>query len=200
MKKIICLVLILTATAYGNSTEENPFNIGNTYFEHKQYPWAVLYYARALKENPQNALAREYLSLAREQLPGPKKEVIIERPDHHFGWFFTFLLLAFLFGSWAIWNRKKLFWALSGSFAMISLGFLFYATIIFYFTPIPALMVESSALYRGKGKEFGIVGDKPLFAGSSIGVIDVEDGGTWLKVETEEGVVGYLLLKSLRII
>ena len=178
----------------------NPFNIANDYFEMEQYPWAVLYYARALKENPQNTLAQDYLNLALEKLPGPKTPPSIETPGHMFLWFLIFLMLSLVVGSLAFWMKKKSLIVIFGGTSLIVLGLIAYATMIQYFTPIPAIMVESSPLFRGKGESFGLVGNIPVFAGSSIDVIEVSEKGTWLKVTTKEGAIGYLPLKSLRII
>jgi len=180
--------------------EGNPFNIGNAFFRLEQYPWAVLYYARALKENPQNARAAEYLDLALQRLPGPNTPPTTQTPEHLFLWFFLVLAAATLLGSISIWRPALWLNALFGFFVLIAAGLLSYATIDHYFTPIPAVMVQSSPLYRSPDPEADTVGNAPVFAGSAIGVIEVSRRGAWFKVETSEGTIGYLPLKSLRII
>ena len=206
MKKLLCLFLFVITQCYGNDNlekalmEGNPFNIANAYFELEQYPWAVLYYARALKNNPQNELAQNYLNLALSQLPGPKTSPFTETPGHMFLWFLIILILSLLTWSLAYWLQNKRLTVAFYIMALTALSFLSYATVVQYFTPIPAIVVESSALYRGMGDSYGYVGTHPIFAGSAIDVIDIHEAGRWLKVKTKEGTIGYLPLKSLRII
>jgi len=204
--KYFLIFLLIVSIAYGGESlekaleEKKPVNIGNAFFELEQYPWAVLYYARALKENPQNKLAEKYLKLAMERLPGPKTSPVTETPSHLFLWFFLFLAAATLFGSLSVWKPSLWQKSLFGGFALITATLLVYVTILYYFTPIPAVMVQSSPLYRNPDPNAGRVGSGPIFAGSSIQVISVLQEGTWLKVQTSNGTIGYLRLKSLRII
>ncbi|NGX57580.1 MAG: hypothetical protein K940chlam3_00473 [Chlamydiae bacterium] len=193
---------LLNKALAGFLKENNTMNIGNVFFELQQYPWAILYYARALKEDPDNVLAQKYLDLAITKLPIDSTFTLEARMSQKiiFYFFFLFLCLSFLTASIYIWFQHKLWLVPLAGFAVICLGFLFYATWNQYFTPLPAIMVKSSALYKGEGQKFGVVGDEPLFAGSSVQVVEVSEQSNWLKVETHDGFIGYLPIKSLRIL
>ena len=52
------------------------YNIGNTYYQLGQYPWAILYYERALALAPRDERVRQNLVLAQEKLSLPHAEPI----------------------------------------------------------------------------------------------------------------------------
>lgn len=193
---------LLNQALEGFLKDGDDVNAGNAFFELEQYPWSILYYARALKDHPSQPFVQKALKTAQEKIPlasfeSPKKHWT---QNQYFLFFFIFLCLALGAAACSIWFYREIFLGSLIGLSLVSLGFLLMAMWQHYFAPMPAIIVKASPLYRQENLQSGIVGDRPLFAGSLVYVIDIREEGKWIKIETKDGTIGYLPLKSLRII
>jgi tetratricopeptide (TPR) repeat protein len=194
---------------YGNG--KLYYNIGNSYFQLGEYPFAALYYYRAKKLMPREDFVAVNLSMTLDKLGISEKQeesVFQKLFFYHFLFsipeklqlFFIISLVAVLSSSLYIWTRFRFFkntGVVFGFFAvllLISFGF------SHYIAPIEAVLVKSSALYRDAGYQYAKVQEAPVLSGSKLEVLDVIQKGEWLKVKTQTGDLGYVPQEALRII
>lgn len=186
------------------------FKIANTYYQLEQYPWAVLYYYRAMNAMPRNNEVKVNLELALHQLgivPQQEQSIfrkvfflntywsLLERLYLFFGLFVIALAVTSLY-IWRVIAVKQaviFVWILCGVI-LTSIGY------TFYFTPVKAVVVESSLLYRSAGEEYAAVSEQPILSGEQVQVVEVLKEGTWLKVITGDKTLGYLSARKIRII
>ncbi len=159
------------APHYGNG--KLFYNIGNTYFQLEQYPQAIYYYYNALALMPTNETVKQDISVASAKLdlPPPPPDSIFKKvfffysylslPDRLRAFFFC-AIAALLFFSAAIWVPSRFWKALGTLFAILSV--LFLATVFYsrYWSPIEAIAVKSTLLYRDAGTEYAHVKEQPL--------------------------------------
>jgi len=187
------------------------YNIGNTYFQLKEYPLAALYYYRARSLRPLDSFVENNLNTTLEklQLPLAKEKSALANV-----FFFhtrlplpmrlqIFFFLAFssvVFISINIWRPTKN--VRNASIALISISIILFLSLMYtYFLENPqAVVVKSTAMYRGAGKQFAMVVDSPLKAGSRVVLLESDQGGTWLKVEDDDKGIGFVPHASLRVI
>lgn len=182
--------------------------IADTYFQLGEYAWAILYYQRALKEDPHLALATDHLEKAQQKLglsPAPSTQRNI------FFKFFSFLskqynllfwvfLLSFLVISIAIWLSYSWIRRLAASLVLLSSlligNFLFF----YYFTPIEGILVISTGFYRAPNWDQPQLTELPLLAGSKVRVLQMTSDGNWIKIANSADLVGYIPVANLRLI
>lgn len=187
------------------------YNIANTYFQLEEYPWAILYYYRAMALMPRNekVIANLNIALQRQGLNPVPEKGLFER----IFFLHTFLsvpeklqillfiaVLGLVLGSIYIWSpgnkiRKTLF-LLAGLLLLVLLS-LGYSR---FLMPIEGVIVKSAALYRDAGEQYAKVSDQPIVAGTKTQILDVQENGLWLKVLTPSGEVGYLPNSVIRLI
>lgn len=187
------------------------YNIGNAYFQLEEYPWAILNYLRAQALMPRNEKVLSNLALAQEKLTIDK-----DGPTYPFSKLFFFhnylslperlqvffLLSIATFGlmSAVIWYPnpwiKRVMW-----FCAILAG-IFLLSLIYtqYFSPVRAVLVQSSDLYRDAGMQYAKVGEVPLSAGTQVEVIDTAQNGKWLKIITPKNDPGFVPQEAIRIL
>jgi tetratricopeptide (TPR) repeat protein len=182
--------------------------LGNTYFQIGEYAWAILYYQRALKQDPQNSLlfshlkeAQKKLGLSEEQYPYQKKGIkpffILSQQFQLLFWVIFFTIVLFSCTIWLSfpWIRK----VAMGSAALLALllaNFLFF----YYFTPLEGILVKTAGLYRAPDWNQPQLTNEPLLAGSKVQVLQTTSDGNWLKIENPQGTIGYLPTLTLRLI
>lgn len=187
------------------------YNIGNTYFQLGEYGWAILYYSRALNLMPRNnkAFFQRILAQTKQGLPLSVEEPIL---DKLFFWhrLFSFqerlwlsmvaFMVTFAVLSGFIWTRLYLFKALSITSVVVT--FLLFGSVLTsqYLSPVRAVMVGSYGLYHGPGERFALSTQTPMIAGVEVIVEEISDDGEWFKIETKEGLVGYVPVDTIRII
>ncbi len=209
MRRFFFFLLILTGSLASSDPNQNlaralesdnPIAIGNAYLALEELPWAVLYFRKALQEDPGNTDLQKTLNLTLAALPGSKTEW---KAQTFTSLYFVFSLLVAataVLGSLAIWLKNRR-WPLFFALALAASLMVFAeAARRRYLTPIPAAIISSSPLYRTPAAEGGIVLPHPLFAGSVVGVIDFDADGEWLKVTTQEGTVGFIPMTAARIL
>lgn len=194
---------------YGNG--KLYFDIGNSYFQLGNYPFAVLYYYKALKLMPRRDVVERNLSTALNKLgiSAAEKETVFRNifffhfylsVPERLQLFTLFSILAFLLFSLFIWSRKEVFKMIGNIAVFASLLFFMSFLFSYYLSPIEAVIVKSSALYRDSGFQFAKVQEEPILSGKKVEVLDVIDNGSWLKVRLQGGELGYVPQEAVRII
>ncbi len=114
--------------------------------------------------------------------------------------FFVFSLSALFLFSGCIWSQSA--WFKRGAIValicmaimLISLGY------TRYLAPIEGIMVQSAELRRDAGLYYAAAAKEPLPAGSKVEVVGVSPDGSWLKLSTPGGDLGYVPQESIRLI
>jgi tetratricopeptide (TPR) repeat protein len=182
--------------------------IGDLYFLFGEYPWAVLYYHKALHINPDTPKAVKHLAEAEAKLGTASTH---EENFPGIGWrllrsftssstLFWTILTAFSLCSLAIWFPRRLL----RRAAYCSLAFLILllanSAAFYYFTPLEGILISSSGFYRAPGANQPQLTAVPLLAGSRVVILQSTEGGEWLKIKTSGGIVGYVQTSHLRLI
>lgn len=194
--------------SYGNG--KLYYNIGNSYFQLGQYPFAVLYYYRALSLRPDDEGVKNNLDTALKKLrvsPSNQESWLtaffLKRwvPLPRLLQAFAFLtLLFFSFWSLYLWfNERYLKWA-SLSLAFPLCFVLLSILYSFYFSPLIAVVIQATSLYKDAGYEYARLPNKLLTSGEKVTILEVLEQGKWLKVVHEDGTLGYVPSESLRVI
>lgn len=187
------------------------FDLGNNFFQLEEYPFALLNYYRARNLRPLDEKVQAHIELTKKKIGIP-----IEANPSAFEWLFFFhhhyslpQRLQWLAG------LNILFLALTSAFLWFSYRVFYYSAIItgaagllffcsvtysYAFTPLEAVITTSSLLYRDAGTHYAKVKPDPLISGSKVKILNASMGGKWLKIETQEGVVGYVPEDTLRAI
>ncbi len=187
------------------------YNIANTYYELGEYGWAIYYYRLAQQLLPRNDQIRQQLTrtLVKQSLPTPVEQPVVQnvlywqykmsQPERVL-LFIALLGATFLIASLYVWVRRepiKILVGVLGTCSAIVLGSILY---IQYFAPTQAIVVEAYGLYHTPSEESAIVSGEPLIPGTSLQVHDILDDGTWLKVVTPTGQMGYLPSEAARVV
>lgn len=188
------------------------YNIANNYFQLGQYPSALLYYERAKSLMPRDEKIQINLNATKEKLgvQNERKEdfflsklfffqnrfSIPEQLQILFVLIFSIFFLCSLF----IWLKPPFFKSII-VLGIILMGFtlinLFYAQFVL---PVSAISLKSSYLFMDAGNQYSKVINDPLPPGSKLNVLQVIRGGRWIKVETHDGIIGYVPGDSAEII
>lgn len=195
--------------AYGNG--KLYFNIANSFFQVEEYPWAVLYYNRALKLMPREDKVRKNLEITLEKLSITNSTAdssgkifdffqgYFSLPERLQGFFdFSIILLALLAAHIMRPHKyiKRMIYLVGFCwlFLLISVGY------TRYLAPIEGVLVRSTTLNRDAGEQFAKVSDQPTLAGNKVQVLEVLQDGQWLKILTPTGELGYVPNSAIRII
>jgi len=175
------------------------FDLGNVYYQLALYPYAAVNYEKARQLLPNDALVLQNLDLTRKMLGlAPETASTVFKFTEYFTlrWrfiaFHLSLLLSTLLASWLIWKNSEVVKKLTYFFAFATVLLLLSLAYTYYTSPIEAVVVEPSFLYKGGGEEYAKVVQEPLKAGLKVEVIGSNYNGQWLKVLTPSAEVGYL--------
>ncbi len=187
------------------------FDIANTYYQLNEMGFAILYYYKALKENPRFDAARTNLQIALQKVGAAPDEpnfvqnylLFFHYKLSHNEKAITVLLMlfvAFTLFSVHLWVPQAILKKLASISAWIAL--LMFASIIWqeYLTPPQAIVVRPVALRRDAGDQYASVVGTPALAGTKLSVLSVQPDGNWLKVRSATGEVGYISKEYARII
>lgn len=185
--------------------------IGNSFSQLGEFPWAILYYRRALVQEPHRAALHTALESAQMTLgiePGisrPWSERLLSFDDRlslqkRASLFFWFTAAAIAAASWWIWKRTSLAMQIAKAFCIVAAVLFLNLLLSYYRSPIEAILVSPTGLYRGPDNEQPQLLEKPMFAGNALEVVDVESEGRWLKVKTADGTIGYIPFQAARLI
>lgn len=114
--------------------------------------------------------------------------------------FFGFGLIALLTYSYNIWKPAR--GLRTGAFICSLLSAIIFLSLLYsqYFTPVEAVLVQSSSLYQNAGTDYAKVTEKPILSGSKVQVLNILNNGAWLKILTPDGTLGFVPNKAVRII
>lgn len=175
------------------------YDLGNTYYQLASYPYAIVNYEKAKRLLPNDQPLLQNLEMAKQKLDLPKDESVLALKFYGslslndlFMGFHLSLFLTFIFSSWLIWKNSTVLKRLALFFAVITALLLVGLIWNYYMSPLEAVVVEPSFLYKGAGEEYAKVADDPLKAGIKVEVIGANYNGEWLKVLTTKGEIGYL--------
>lgn len=186
------------------------YNIGNTYFQLGQYPWAVYYYYRAKALMPRSEEVQRNLSITLDKLKlEPVRPTIYQKifafnsflslPEKLEIFFFSGILALVLYSLY-IWIPKKgikFLFILSGLICLLALLSLGYSR---YLQPVEGVFVHAVSLYRDAGEQYAKVTPKPFPSGLKVEVLNQRENGKWLKIITPDGTVGYVPAEAIRLI
>lgn len=192
------------------------YDVGNAFFQLREFPEAILYYERSANLRPRDTNVADSLLLAQKKLGIPENETPSAFKQlfffHHFLsipeklQLFVFLeavafglFSAFLWTSPSFWSRIWLYrvgaiFVACCAVLLLSLGF------NYYISPVEAVVMQSSNLYRDAGQQYAKVGDQPVSSGVKVKVLDSAFSGKWLKVQTPDGSVGFISSEALKVI
>jgi tetratricopeptide (TPR) repeat protein len=196
---------------FGPSFELN-HTLGDLFFELTEFPFAILYYEKALYEQPNDQTLKSNLHLARKKLG---LETSSERPPSYLSimlldsflsqtrrlqiFFFT-TLLTLLLMSLYIWKPHSLLKISCAAASLFAFLILISYLLAFYFSPIEGIIISATGLYREPKQQAAQLTRQPILAGLKVRVIDTAENGFWLKIIDEEGQLGYVPSTALRII
>lgn len=187
------------------------FDLGNNFFQLEEYPHALLYYYRSELLRPRDEKVKAHIALTQKKLGLPSVE------EHTpFDWllffhdrlalperielFFALALLFFVLVSCYLWLSRRWLYVAACAVMGTSLPVILSLAYSYYLSPLEAVVVKSSLLYRDAGFYYAKVSQEPLLSGLKVKVLEVTVAGKWLKVKTNDGTVGYLPEESVRLI
>ncbi len=187
------------------------YDIANTYYQLEEYPFAVLYYYKALQLMPRSYRVHNNLAITLDKLVIPMNKPASVFNDIFFvhtrfsfpermQLFFALAMILIVLGSVYVWKPIRI---IRASITVVSLCcalMLFSLLYSRYFEPIEGVIVHSSLLYRDAGLQYASVSDQPVLSGNKVKVVDVQHNGQWLKVVTTAGDIGYVPLTAIRVI
>jgi hypothetical protein len=187
------------------------YNIGNSYYQLGEYPWAILYYSRAEQFLPREKKILDNLLAAQEKagIHSSLKRSVFENVFYfHYNLsereklasVFMLTLLIVVALSIGIWTKNSVFGRIGVVTGFAVLFFLVSLMISHYFTGVDAVLIKATPLYRDSGTQYATVVDQPLYGGLRVNVLEVSKDGRWLKVVTSDGTMGYVPFEAIRLI
>jgi hypothetical protein len=73
-------------------------------------------------------------------------------------------------------------------------------TYSYYVSPLEAVMMRPSALYRDAGEQYAKALDQPISSGLKVLVLDERGEGKWVKIQTSQGNIGFVPSDALKIL
>lgn len=184
------------------------FDIGNNFFQLEEYPQALLYYYRAQLLRPSDEKVKTHIELAQKKLglSAPSKAAA-------FDWLFYFhnhyslperlqflailIIVTFLLVSLCLWFSNRFLYGSTMAVGALAALMTLSISYSYLFSPLEGVVIKSTLLYRDAGTQYAKVKPDPLAAGLKVQLHDVALGGKWVKIETDDGTVGYLPQEAL---
>ena len=183
------------------------YNLGNAYFRLNDLGRAILYYRRGLRLEPGNRQLQANLSYARSRrtdqidLSNQRRPTLLPQL---FFWSDTLsvptqwaLALGGYYLAWGcvlahlVWRRASLRWCLAGA-AFVCLVFAgsTWLTQSQYMTKAGVIVAEEVVVRKGNGESYTPQLPQPLHAGTEFVVL--EERGSWLAIQLDNGVSGWI--------
>lgn len=196
---------------YGNG--KLYYDIGNTFYQLEEYPWAVFYYYRALALSPRDDSVKNNLNIALSKLniqnSGSESESALNRlfffhtmlslPER-MQVFFALNVFLLVIGSCYLWlhwqGLRRVLYVLDVLWGVFLVSVLYTR----YFAPIEGVIIQPAAFYRDAGEQYAKVSKQPVLPGNKVRVLNAVEEGTWLKVVSASGEVGYVPNSVIRLI
>jgi hypothetical protein len=183
-------------------TGEYYYDVGNTYYQLEQYPWALFYYLKARKMIPRDGEVKKNIQATLEKLELkstiPRSWIPFSESEMIGAVQLLVLVTAILF-SRRIWVEDAWLKFVSRvSLAVMTVGLLFLG-FQYYLTAPQGVLAKAAILYKNPGTQFERVFLDPLPPGTVLEIIDEADEGNWTKTVNQDGVVGYVQSDKLLI-
>lgn len=187
------------------------YNIGNSFYQLRAYPWAILGYYKALALSPRDEKMRNNLEQAKLRLnirdksqgswvASPFFQRLKLAVPERIQLISALTLVAFICFSLYNWVGRHL-WKIAGAFFSFFVILLFFSLAYsYYLAPVEGVVMESTLLYRDAGFQYAPVSEQPVPSGEIAVLLELSDDGKWLKIKDSSGVVGYLPAEALRLI
>lgn len=65
---------------------------------------------------------------------------------------------------------------------------------------IQGVIIKPAIVYRGASEQFPQASDSPLLAGETVDIMEISEGGNWVKIATSAGIIGFIPLTAIRVI
>jgi hypothetical protein len=168
---------------------DNLEQLGNFLVKASDPALALFYYHSTLKNNPLDNEVLKTINSLEEKMDLPLTRPSFRPPNL---WlyiaFFSFLALGLV-----LFAYKKISIPL---LVLAVLGLLYTR----YLTPLDAIVIRSSYMTRAPSFKSSPVMNKPLMSGLKVEVLEVLEGGAWLKVRDSKNNIGYIPYSSLRLL
>lgn len=195
--------------SYGNG--KLYFNIANTYFQLEEFPLAVYYYTKAKNLRPRDENVKRNLELTLRKIGLEYKEKSSFMRDfillqtflslpYRLCILFSLTIVLFILCSTRIFVANKY---LNSAIIVFGLSSILILASIFdslFLQATQAIITKPVQLSRDAGEQYAKVMDQPVPAGSLVEVVDVVNGGLWLKITTEEGIFGFVPYSSAKLL
>jgi hypothetical protein len=186
------------------------YNLGNAYFRRNDLGHAILYYRRGLRLEPGNRQLQANLSYARSQRVDQSN---VSRQPSLWQQFFFWRHALRMQTQWALalaayllvwgcavahlfWPRPTLRWGLGGA-AFVCLVFAGSTLLTHYqhtSTRAGVIVAEEVVVRKGNGESYAPQLPQPLHAGTEFEVL--EERGSWLAIQLENGTSGWIRRES----
>lgn len=179
--------------------------LADNYFHLEEYVWAILYYQRALKNNPHSSDLIASLEKAQKKqgLPPHFSLTFNQRFftlfQHPQGLFWVILITFLICSSWIWFSYAWLHqMAISCLFFLFLLGGCYLFS--YYSFPLEGILVQSTGFYRLPDENQPQLTHYPLLAGSKVTILQMTSEGNWTEIATSDGLIGYIPTAYLRAI
>jgi tetratricopeptide (TPR) repeat protein len=186
------------------------YNIGNVLYMLEEYPWAILFYERALIILPHNQDVIFNRDKARNKLGLEASEPFLIR--QWLAWpsrfaeedlikiFFIFGMVTLLCIALRILTQLRVWkwfaWTGLAATLLLAYGVFFHH----FFIPVRAVSIEPMLIHKGPGENVSLVSDQPQPAGEVYQVAELTGDGKWVKITNNSGLIGYVPASSLRFV
>lgn len=187
------------------------YNIANNYYQLGEYPTAAYYYWKAYRLAPREANVKSNLDTTNRKLgvaPVSDDSVFRKVLFWHYDFslperlqaFFVSIVLLLIAASAYVWSPKA--WIKTAIFilSLISLVLLVSVFHSRYIANVEGVLIKATPLYRDAGTQYAKVSPEPLTPGSKVDVLDIVQNGTWLKINTPDGTLGYVPYDAARLL
>lgn len=200
----------LRNTAFNSAVEElleNPSDtlpenvlMGKSLVQLGQYPLAVFYYLNALKKDPANPEIRTLINEA-IRLGNLPAVTLVPSSFGPPSWMLGSVLLL-IFMMLFLWIGANSPLVKKGALLAclpLSLGFLILLTLVFR-SPILGVIIHADIPLQEPYKQAGPVRGETVASGEVVTVLDVAEKGSWVKMRTASGLMGYVPESAIRIV
>lgn len=173
--------------------------MGNLLFQLRQSSLSTYYYLRALEQDPDNKEVQKQLQRVIQESKLPTVIPPFQNTVRDKFWFSLLFLIWVAILSWALLTDRKQIQ--KGVFYLalpLSLYGIYLAGLLFL-SPIYGVIIHSQELYQ-QVIPLRTLSPIPLPSGVVVTVLGEEQKGEWLKVKTEEGVMGYVPEDAIRVL
>lgn len=186
-------------------------NIGAIFFQLQEYPMSLLYYYRAKALRPRDEKLAANLAISQQKAhlqvkaeTTPQQRLFFFHYDfsipERLQLFAIFFIGALLTATGSIWLHRA--WMEKVSLLLLLFSMLFVISLgwSYCFSSTEGVLLNSEPLFRGPGRQYAKVSEEPEIAGSKVEVLETNQEGNWVKVQTATGTIGYIYGEGIQLI